>query len=77
MNAMLGPLSHTLVAEERSAHVDLLAADDHHLLAVQQLLGHGGSETTEQVALAVNGHDLRCERAMGVVREQWASRDER
>jgi hypothetical protein len=45
-----------LVAEETSADVDLLTADDHNLLSGEDLLGDNGCKTTKEVALAIN-HD--------------------
>ena len=44
----------TLGAEELSRDVEGLAADDNNLLAVQELLGDGAGQATEQVSLAVN-----------------------
>lgn len=44
----------TLGAEELSRDVEGLAADDNDLLAVQELLGDGAGQATEQVSLAVN-----------------------
>ena len=44
----------TLSAEELSRDVEGLAADDNNLLAVQELLGDGAGQATEQVSLAVN-----------------------
>lgn len=44
----------TLRAEELSGDVEGLAADDHNLLAVEQLLGHGAGQAAKQVALAVD-----------------------
>ena len=44
----------TLGAEELSRDVEGLAADDDNLLAVQELLGDGAGQATEQVSLAVD-----------------------
>lgn len=44
----------TLGPEELSRDVELLAADDNDLLAVEELLGDGAGETTEKVSLAIN-----------------------
>jgi hypothetical protein len=43
-----------LVSLDGAGHHDLLAAHHHDLLAAQELLGHGGGEATEQVALAIH-----------------------
>ena len=48
----------TLGAEELSGDVDLLAANDDELLAVEKLLGHSGGQTTKEMALAVNDNLL-------------------
>ena len=42
----------------RTSDVDLLAADADDVLASKQLLGDDGSESTEQVTLAVNNDAL-------------------
>lgn len=44
----------TLGAEELARDVELLAADNNNLLAVQELLGDSGGQATEKVALAVD-----------------------
>lgn len=44
----------TLSAEELSRDVEGLAADDNDFLAVEELLGDNGGETTKEMALAVN-----------------------
>jgi hypothetical protein len=44
----------TLRAEELPRDVESLAADDHDLLAVQQLLRNRAGQAAEQMALAVN-----------------------
>jgi len=49
----------TLSAEELAGDVELLAADDDDLLAVQQLLGDGGRQAAEEVALAVDDNLVR------------------
>jgi len=49
----------TLSAEELAGDVELLAADDDDLLAVQQLLGDSGRQTAEKVALAIDDNLLR------------------
>ena len=47
----------------RTGDVDLLAADADDVLTSQKLLGDDGSESTEQVTLAVND-DALCEKKM-------------
>lgn len=44
----------TLRAEELAGDVELLAADNDNLLAVQKLLGDRGGQAAEKVALAVD-----------------------
>jgi len=44
----------TLCAEELAGDVEGLASHDNDLLAVEELLGDGAGEATEQVALAVD-----------------------
>lgn len=44
----------TLRAEELAGDVELLAADNNNLLAVQELLGDRGGQAAEKVALAVD-----------------------
>jgi hypothetical protein len=44
----------TLSAEELSRDVEGLAADNNDLLAVQELLGDGAGQATEQVTLSVD-----------------------
>jgi hypothetical protein len=44
----------TLCAEELARDVELLAADNNNLLAVQELLGDSGGQAAEKVALAVD-----------------------
>lgn len=44
----------TLGAEELARDVELLAADNNNLLAVQKLLGDSGGQAAEKVALAVD-----------------------
>jgi hypothetical protein len=44
----------TLSAEELSRDVEGLAADNNDLLAVQELLGDGAGQATEQVSLSVD-----------------------
>lgn len=44
----------TLCAEELAGDVELLAADNNNLLAVQKLLGDSGGQAAEKVALAVD-----------------------
>jgi hypothetical protein len=48
----------TLIAEERTRHLDFLAADNHNTLAAQDLLGNSAGQTTEQMALGVNNNYL-------------------
>ena len=43
-----------LVAEEAAANVDLLTSNNHDLLTSKNLLGNNGSQTSQEVALAVN-----------------------
>ena len=45
-----------LLADEATGHADLLAADHHDLLAVEQLLGDNRGEAAEHVVACVN-HD--------------------
>ena len=45
-----------LLADEAAGHADLLAADHHDLLAVEQLLGDNRGEAAEHVVACVN-HD--------------------
>lgn len=52
----------TLRAEELSGDVEGLAAHDHDLLAIEQLLRDRAGQATEQMALSVN--DLMCVRCM-------------
>jgi hypothetical protein len=52
-----------LVAEEAARDVDLLAANDDNLLAIEDLLGDDGGQATKQMALAVDddgGGGERC-----------------
>lgn len=53
----------TLRAEELAGDVESLTSHNDDLLAVEQLLGHGAGEATEQVPLAVD--DLVVESASG------------
>ena len=46
--------------DTRTGDVDLLAADADDVLTSQKLLGDDGSESTEQVTLAVNDNALNC-----------------
>ena len=48
----------TLGAEKLAGDVEVLAADDNDLLAVEQLLGHDAGQPAQQMALAIND-DLR------------------
>ena len=48
-----------LVAEEGTRDVDLLSADAHDLVAVEELLGEHTGQATEKVALAINNDDLK------------------
>jgi hypothetical protein len=47
-----------LVAAERAGDVDLLGADAHDLLAVEELLGNASSQATKKVTLAINNDNL-------------------
>jgi len=47
-------MSRTLGAEELARDVEVLAADDNDLLAVEELLGNNAGKTAEEMALAVN-----------------------
>jgi len=47
-----------LVAEERSRHLDILAAHKNDALAAQDLLGDSAGQTTEQMALGINDDHL-------------------
>ena len=49
----------TLGAMEVSGDVDALATDDDDLLALQQLLGHGRCQTTEQMAFTIDDDRLK------------------
>jgi len=42
-----------------AADVDLLSADDNDALALEELLGNGGRETTKEVAPGVNDDPLQ------------------
>lgn len=44
----------TLGAEELARDVERFAANNDNLLAVQELLGHGGGQATKEVTLAVD-----------------------
>lgn len=48
----------TLGTEELSGDVEGLAANDDNLLSVQELLGDGAGQATEQVALAIDDNLL-------------------
>lgn len=48
----------TLRAEELARDVQGLAADNNDLLTAEELLGHDGGQTAEEVALAIDD-DLR------------------
>lgn len=48
-------MKRTLRAEELSRDVESLAADNNDSLALEELLGDGGSQTTKKMALAING----------------------
>jgi len=51
----------TLSAEEFSRDVDGLAPHNDDLLAIEELLGDGAGQATEEVAFAVNDYDrLEC-----------------
>lgn len=50
-------LVRTLRAEELARDVEVLAADDNDLLAVEELLGDDAGQAAKQVALAID-HDL-------------------
>jgi hypothetical protein len=45
----------TLRTEELSRDVEVLTAHNDNLLSVEQLLGHSTGQTTEKVALAIDG----------------------
>lgn len=45
----------TLSSEELSGDVEGLAADNDNLLAIEELLGDGAGEATEEVALRIDG----------------------
>ena len=49
----------TLRAEELARDVEILAADDHNLLAAEQLLGDNAGQTAKQVALAIDDDLMR------------------
>lgn len=51
-----------LVPEEAAANIDLLTSDNDDLLAVKSLLGDGGRQTTQEMALAVDDNGRRGER---------------
>lgn len=46
-----------LVSELRTRDVHVLATNNDDLLAVQDLLGHNGSQTTQKVALGVDNNN--------------------
>ena len=48
-----------LVAVEVAADVDAFGANDHHLLTVEDGLGHDGGQAAQQVASAVNDDGLK------------------
>jgi hypothetical protein len=54
----------TLSAEELARDVELLAADNNNLLTVQKLLGDGGGQATEEVALSIDNYLIRAVLAM-------------
>jgi hypothetical protein len=51
-------LSH-LVSEERARDVDLLAPDNNDFLAIENLLGDDGRQTTEEMAFPVDDNRSR------------------
>lgn len=48
-------MQRTLSAEELSRDVEGLAANDNDLLSLEELLSNGRGETTEEMALAIDG----------------------
>lgn len=52
--ASLNGLTRYLVAEEATRNVDLLAANDNNLLAVQDLLGDDRGQPAQKMALTIN-----------------------
>ena len=46
------------VSKERARFVQRLATDNNHSLAVQQLLGHNGGQTTHQVTFSVDNYQF-------------------
>lgn len=57
-NTKGGPLLLTLVSEETARDIQLLAADDHHLLAVQDLLRNDRGKAAEKMTFAVDDNHL-------------------
>lgn len=51
-----------LVSEEVARLLNVFAANDHNLVAVQNLLGNHGCQSAEQVAAAINNNGLERER---------------
>jgi len=47
-----------LVADQAAGDENILGADHHDLLALEELLGHNGGQATEKVTLAVNDDGL-------------------
>jgi len=54
-----------LLADEAARHADLLAADDDHLLPIQQLLGDNRRQASEHVVARVHHDALRAHAGAG------------
>ena len=54
-----------LLADEAARHADLLAADDDHLLAIQQLLRYDRREAAQHVVARVHHDALRAHAGTG------------
>ena len=54
-----------LLADEAARHADLLAADDDHLLPIQQLLGDNRRQASEHVVARVHHDALRAHARTG------------
>lgn len=48
----------TLISEESSRHLNLLASHNNNLLAFKNLFADNASETSEQMSLSVNNEGL-------------------
>lgn len=55
-----------LVPKERARDVNLFAAHNHNFLAVQDLLGDNGGQSTKEMTLAINYDGCRRESRHGL-----------